>query len=371
MLTRHIQGHAPQRAAGARRPSVLNAASMKLLPLLAAFALLGCGHNPYPLRALDLTKHGTAAQEWAPHDDGAEWWYLTGRVRDAEGNVYLVQHTIFHFFRGPTESLMLHLAATDLAKQQHAFAEGLEFAGPRRYAKDDAVVFDENRLVVRKTEPFELEVVGRSAAFDMDLTVTAAHPAAWHGADGVIVMGHPDVPTERSGYYSFTTMSVTGTLSLHGKSIPVTGDAWFDRQWGPFRETGWEWFSVRFDDGRRVMVFAFPATGVAFATVVDAQGTARTIGDFTSEPAALSYEHLGTDTAQVGEAGFSLGWKLRVDGEALVLKPLQRDQGNASHFLPYWEGLCSLEDAQGRSVGHAIVETTAKAQRALQAKTKK
>ncbi|MGC4119920.1 MAG: carotenoid 1,2-hydratase [Myxococcales bacterium] len=346
-------------------PTVGTVAALSL-----AFTALGCAHNPYPLRKLDLTAHGSAVEEWAPHDQGSEWWYLTGRVRDAENNTYLFQHTIFHFYRGPTEAFMLHLAATDLAQKKHHFAEALKFPSAERYAKADAVAFEDNRLVVRAGAPFDLEVVGRSPALGMDLTVTSARPAVWHGADGVIVMGHKDADFQRSGYYSFTSMDVKGTLRLGDRTVEVTGDAWLDRQWGPFDEVGWEWFSLRYDDGRRAMVFVFPVTGAKFATLVDKDGNARTIGDFTDAPAALAYQNLATEIFAVKDLRFFLGWKLSLDGEEVTVKPLLTEQANDSDFLKYWEGLCSLEDAQGNSLGYAIVETTANAQKAI-AQTRK
>ena len=54
-----------------------------LFVLFALFAL-ACTGQLSPLRRVDLDHHGSIAQEWAPHDGLLEWWYLTGRVTDAE-----------------------------------------------------------------------------------------------------------------------------------------------------------------------------------------------------------------------------------------------------------------------------------------------
>ena len=47
-------------------------------------------------------------------------------------------------------------------------------------------------------------------------------------------------------------MDVTGTLTFHGRPLAVTGEAWFDHQWGDFIAVGgggWDWFAVNLDDG--------------------------------------------------------------------------------------------------------------------------
>ena len=51
-------------------------------------------------------------------------------------------------------------------------------------------------------------------------------------------------------------MAVSGTVEDHGERIPVTGLAWFDKQWGNFLVMGggWDWFCLQLDDGSDVML---------------------------------------------------------------------------------------------------------------------
>ena len=57
-------------------------------------------------------------------------------------------------------------------------------------------------------------------------------------------------------YYSRTDLETSGTVSVSGDSLPVTGVSWFDHQWGDFTtaEIGWDWVSLNLDDGSDIMV---------------------------------------------------------------------------------------------------------------------
>jgi len=54
-------------------------------------------------------------------------------------------------------------------------------------------------------------------------------------------------------------------LTLGEKEYKVSGKAWFDKQGGTYtltsRWTNWEWFSMRFFDGKEIMLFSFPQDG--------------------------------------------------------------------------------------------------------------
>ncbi|MFG6592772.1 lipocalin family protein [Sulfitobacter sp. 1A12157] len=53
--------------------------------------------------------------------------------------------------------------------------------------------------------------------------------------------------------------TASGTVDLGQGPQAVTGQAWLDREWSsqPLAadQTGWDWFSLFLDDGRRVVAF--------------------------------------------------------------------------------------------------------------------
>ena len=80
------------------------------------------------------------------------------------------------------------------------------------------------------------------------LDLAATKPAALHDGDGYIDFG----PAGGSYYYSRTAMTAAGTVTVGDRTLPWTGSAWFDHQWGDFISVGgggWDWFAINLDDG--------------------------------------------------------------------------------------------------------------------------
>jgi predicted secreted hydrolase len=64
---------------------------------------------------------------------------------------------------------------------------------------------------------------------------------------------------QASYYYSQPFIDVSGELELPTGKVQVTGNAWFDHEWtsqylSP-QALGWDWFSIHFDDGSKLMLF--------------------------------------------------------------------------------------------------------------------
>ena len=94
----------------------------------------------------------------------------------------------------------------------------------------------------------EAAAAGSPGGLGLALTAGATKPPALHDRDGWIDFG----PAGGSYYYSRTAMDAAGTLTLDGEDLAVTGEAWFDHQWGDFISVGgggWDWFAVNLDDG--------------------------------------------------------------------------------------------------------------------------
>ena len=95
----------------------------------------------------------------------------------------------------------------------------------------------------------------------------AGKPPALHDEDGWIDFG----PAGGSYYYSRTAMDATGTVRLGDATLEVTGDAWFDHQWGDFISVGgggWDWFAVNLDDGTDLTLSLVRAADGSYPLVV-------------------------------------------------------------------------------------------------------
>jgi predicted secreted hydrolase len=140
-------------------------------------------------------------------------------------------------------------------------------------------------------------------------------------------------------------MAASGTLSLDGRDLAVTGDAWFDHQWGDFISVGgggWDWFAVNLDDG----------TDLTLSLVRDADGSYPLIYGTIAERDG-TFRHLDRDAFQVKVtdrwvspttgADYPAGWTIQIPREDLeiTLKPTvaaQELDTRATTGVIYWEG---------------------------------
>jgi predicted secreted hydrolase len=305
------------------------------------------------LEPSSLQQRGSAAEEWAPHAGVVEWWYLTGVLEGGGGGPYLVQFTIFRFdFRsGPIS--MLHLACTDYASGRHLFEQYVSLEEPAAFAAGSRIVFKDSSI---ELQPDFLRAVGRGKRIAFDLTFRISDPPVWHGRNGLISMGYPEDRGQASYYYSFVRLQTSGWLacSARGRDAArqeLVGWSWFDRQWGSFQQRGWDWFSLRFFDGDRIMLFCFPKTGYREGTWVRSNGTASAIADF---------DYSVQRWRKWRGCRYGLGWQLElpVKGGSYRVEPMYSEDFNPNPANDYWEGLCRLLDENGELAGYCVAETT-------------
>jgi len=87
--------------------------------------------------------------------------------------------------------------------------------------------------------------------------------------------------------YAFPTMTTSGSLSLNGQTDEVTGQTWFDRQWGPqpaglaTGHASWTWMDLNLSNGDRLSLWdTIDITELAWATVLHPDGS-QTIVEVT------------------------------------------------------------------------------------------
>ena len=140
-------------------------------------------------------------------------------------------------------------------------------------------------------------------------------------------------------------MDASGTLTVDGTRHEVTGEAWFDHQWGDFIAVGgggWDWFAVNLDDGTDLSFsLVRDADGsypLVYGTLVDADGTTRHL-----PREAFNVDVTDRWISPTTGADYPAGWHITVPGEDLEidLRPTVADQEldtRASTGVIYWEG---------------------------------
>ena len=162
-------------------------------------------------------------------------------------------------------------------------------------------------------------------------------------------------------------MDAAGSLTIDGETIPVTGDAWFDHQWGDFIAVGaggWDWFAVNLADGTDVTLsLVRDAAGgypLVYGTLVRPDGSTRNLTRGLFDVTVTDHW-----TSPSTGAVYPAAWHITIPDESLVidLVPTVADQEldtRATTGVIYWEG-SQLVHATRAGVpvqGEAYVELT-------------
>ncbi len=317
----------------------------------------------------------------APHDRLTEWWYYTGHLRAADGHRFGFEYVVFRGERGAFPvSWASHLALTDETGSRFHYAQRAEI-GPQvdgTSTPDGSPIPGGSPAMADPPAGFDFTVSGFNVtnpgaplgtpwtmsgadgadtltaaaagtevrgdpvdAFGIDLRLAATKPPAMHDMDGYVDFG----PAGGSYYYSRTAMDAAGTVTLGGSVLEVTGDAWFDHQWGDFISVGgggWDWFAINLEDGTDLTLSLVRAADgtypLVYGTLVDKAGATRHLG-----PGDFTIEVSDRWTSPATGATYPAGWMVSLPAENLEIAlaptvPQQELDTRATTGVVYWEG---------------------------------
>ena len=302
--------------------------------------------------------HGKFDEEWPPHEKASGWWYITGYLGDKQNpdHLYSYQYTVAQGLVLGKRVYILHMALSDLDDDTHLFKQETRLRrGKKIQANYNEVVYAPYTVLSKNQKQLNLEI--NTDEFELNLILEKGKGAIWHCDNGVLAMGLPNDPKQRTVYYSYTNMPTEGTLNIRKKSgqtleLEVIGKSWFDRQYGPFRlidrASHWEWFSFRFFDDEEIMLFSFPQHPYIDGTYIDKEGNTTRLQDFEIKP---------KDFVKRGKYDytFSFGWDVVLPGikeERYEIKPLSNGQFN----IAYFEMLAEVLNNKNERVGYCFVE---------------
>lgn len=318
-----------------------------------------------------------------PRDHGShpeyqtEWWYFTGIASTAEGRRFGFQYTIFR--RGvlppsdtevrpamfPDQIYFAHLAIADIRNGEFRHAERVRRgAGNLAGASTgDMHAWIENWEIKRDAgDIVTIDAFDREEQIGLDLTLKPKKPLVYQGIDGYSQKG--DNPENASAYVSWTRIEANGTVQWEGQQFEVMGEAWFDHEYGTSQlgegVVGWDWFSIRLDDGRELMIYNLrqddgsPAPQSS-GTLVNEDGSTRHL-----QQADFEIESLDRWKSPNSGATYPSRWRITVPSADLDLQVRTLIENaeldvRQSAGTQYWEGPIAIS---GSANGEGYVELT-------------
>jgi predicted secreted hydrolase len=312
-----------------------------------------------------------------PADHGAhpefrtEWWYATGWLALPDGRPLGFQSTFFRVRSGlgeanpsafaPRQLILAHaaLADPDLGRLRHTERSARVGFGRAGYALGKTSVWLDDWRFEQHPGGYRAELQAEDFGYSLDLQTSG--PPLLNGNAGFSRKA-PD-PRHASYYYSRPGLKVSGTVTLAGRSRPVSGQAWLDHEWSselmPQDAHGWDWIGINLHDGSALMAFrmrgAADASLWSAATWRAAQGATRTYA-----PEEVAFEAQRHWRSPRSGIVYPVAWQVRVGSQTYQVEALMPDQeldSRRSTGAIYWEGAVRLMQA-GREVGRGYLEMT-------------
>ncbi|AZE84713.1 AttH component of AttEFGH ABC transport system [Pseudomonas orientalis] len=287
-----------------------------------------------------------------------EWWYVTANLKDAQGNVFGVQWTLFRnaVKAGPTQpgwrdsTIWLGHAAVTSATRHYAaerFARGGVGQAGAQALPFNAWIDDWN-FASRPgaASPLaDMQLKASGAQFAYDLQLTSSRPLVLQGDNGY---SRKSDQGQASYYYSQPFFSANGSVTLDGQTYQVSGNAWLDREWSSqplaTNQTGWDWFSLHLDRGEQLMLFRVrqkDGGGYLTGTWIDAQGRTETLHNADIQLTPLT-------TTEIDGRSIPTRWSLKIPGKHLdITTEAVNSKAWMNLGIPYWEGPVKFDGGVG------------------------
>lgn len=201
-----------------------------------------------------------------------EWWYYTGNLHDAKGRRFGFELTFFR--QGVDRSSakpagvwdvrdvwLAHLALSDIdgGKFLHSQRLNRSGAGLAGASLEQARVWNGNWHVQWDLKAGTQHMQAIDPRFSLSFDLRPLKAPVIHGTNGV---SQKAASEGRASYYiSLTRIQTSGTIELDGKTFTVDGLSWMDHEIFTHQldaaQTGWDWFSLQFDDGAELMLYRF------------------------------------------------------------------------------------------------------------------
>ena len=299
-----------------------------------------------------------------PHPDfRIEWWYVTANLKDANGAAYGAQWTLFRTAMQPgpqregwasQQIWMAHAAVTsaDVHRFTETFARGgVGQAGvttkPFQAWIDSWQMRGSDRTDPDTIAPLEFSAAGKDFSYALHLEADRA--LVLQGDAGY---SRKSERGQASYYYSQPFFRVSGRITIDGKAMEVSGQAWMDREWSsqPLApdQTGWDWLALHLASGEKLMLYRMrerSGNNYLSGNFISPDGKTRQIA-----PADVSMTP--QNPIEIAGRKLPVAWQIAIPSLELAIAtvPLNPRSWMGTSF-PYWEGPISFHGSH-KGVGY-------------------
>lgn len=185
-----------------------------------------------------------------PHDLYTEWWYYNGHLRTESGATYSFHYAVF-LLNSLINQLVIHASLTDHQSGHRFSAQKRTGGNPSAGSNNEFRFRFEDWEMTGSNGNDKLKVATGEFSFNLGLNDPTG--PVYQAENGILDFNE----LGKSFYYSRPRMEISGLLKLPDTIEKVTGQAWFDHQWGDFRPSslGWDWFALQFENGADIMLY--------------------------------------------------------------------------------------------------------------------
>jgi predicted secreted hydrolase len=281
-----------------------------------------------------------------------EWWYVTANLKGEDGFTYGAQFTLF------SNTLLVAGKPQRIFFAHAALSTPDEYFYAERFAKANMahggietnpwqVFLDNWQFKGTGSAPLPGTLTVSEPQFSYNLKLSKAIYFL-QGDKGFSKKNSSG--SDASYYYNAPFIKIDGDIRVGDKTIKISGDAWFDREWssgifagrglntpdkkGPVDTIGWDWLAIHLDDETALMLYK-----VHSKNEVHLSGVLMFASGEQQQLSSKDINWKPTKYKSFNGGQYPIVWDLRIPIHKIniAISPINDNQFfNAT--IPYWEG---------------------------------
>ena len=294
-------------------------------------------------------------------------WLFTGYVKDSLENKYFVSISFAKAKIGFLKLIAQILVIYDERRDLRIFKYHVSKLGSQPINSTDSqklnLAFGKGHLKNTSDNSFKVKL-----DFDkqgVDASIIPKKEAVLTNGNGKLKMGKGG----KANAYCIPRMKMTGDLWLDNKRCSFTGECWYDRQFGKWKDEGegfkgWDWFNIQLDNNTEMVFIIFKELNTGklitpYSAIINSNGKIEYFDNFN----VSAQKYFKSSNTQVK---FPTQWQIELPSKDIKVNitAKRNDHENVMSFLwikrIMWDGIADAEAiVSGKKIkGNAFVRLT-------------